>query len=109
MHTTFLFLITCGQADLRGAAAGGGGGIILIGFQSFGSFLEVLHNLEAQDKLCKSSIKFLTGLFSMRMSCPRPRTVTPLPERERASLSGAFKRISVLATCSVLCVFSPVS
>ncbi len=72
-------------------------GIILIGFQSwkinFGSFLEVLHYLEAQDKLCKPSIKFLTGPFSRRTPTPRPLLVMPLWIRilyltEKAFLSG---------------------
>lgn len=68
-------------------------GIILIGFQTwkihFGSFVEVLHNLLAQDKLWKSSIKFLLGLLSRWRSCPETK-ISILYLAKAALLFGAL-------------------
>lgn len=92
---------------------GGLNGIILVGFQSwkinFGSFLEALHYLEAQDELCKSSIKFLTGPFSRRRSTPRPLTAVALWIRmlyltEKAFLSGYWIG-NMLSFSSLRCLF----
>lgn len=64
----------------------------------------VLHNLEAQDKLCKSFIKFLIGLLSRRASCPEMLTVVArinvLYLAKKELLSGALKGVE-LAKCSV--------